>query len=404
MDTIRFGIIGMGHRGRLGWIRTLQHTEHARIMAVADRIAPLREEGAALSGVGPDNAYENVDDMLARSDVDAVVIAVQPINNAGLVVRALEAGKHVLCEVPLALDLVDCWRVVLAAERTGRKVALAEQVSYSPFVYAWKRLIELGLMGTISYGEAQYINGKGLDRYWQDAQTGQRLSWEEARGNPRAVKTHFWDLYHSILYTTHSLGPLMRVLDDRIVRVTGMSTPRPSRFLREVVYEDVDLPDLEVALMQTRSGAILRLAVGFVAPYPGPEPHHWFHLLGTKGEVETGRRRDERKPLDGKGSLLWLADQHTNSRVEIDWDFSPYDPVANRARSSGHGGLDYFPAHDFVESLLVDRPPTIDVYRAAELAGPAILAGRSEEQGSMPMAAPDFRPGPNRKVGEPPVT
>jgi predicted dehydrogenase len=402
VDTIRFGIVGMGARARGGWIRTLPLTRRATVVAVCDTIEPLRLEGARLAGIDAENAYEHVDEMLARSDIDAVVVSVQPINNPGLVVKALEAGKHVLCDVPLSLDLDACWRVVRTVERTGLTFALAEQCSYAPFVSAWRKLLDEGLLGAISYGEAQYINGKGLDRYWQDAKTGERLSWEEARHNPNARKTHFWDLYHSILYTTHSLGPLMRVLDERVVKVTCLATPRPSRFLHEIIDQDVPLPDLEVALMQTASGAILRLMVGFVCPYPGPDPHHWYHLLGTKGEVETGRRRDEKQPLVGTGSLQWLADHYTNGRTEMDWGFSMYDTVALRAAASGHGGLDYFPAHDFVESILQDRRPGIDVYRAAELAAPAIIAGLSEEQGGASLPVPDFRPGPDRAPGERP--
>jgi predicted dehydrogenase len=401
VDVVRFGIVGMGHRGQ-SWINTLKLSRHAQVVAVCDRIGPLRDQGAALAGLGPQDSHGSAEDLLARRDVDAVIVSVQPINNPGLVVRALEAGKHVICDVPLSLNLDECWNVVLTVERTGLKLALAEQVSYAPFVHGWKRLIDEGLMGQISYGEAQYINGKGLDRYWQDVKTGRRLSWQEARGNPDAFKTHFWDLYHSILYTTHSLGPLLRILDERIARVTCMSTPRPSRFLKELIDEEVMLPDLEVALMQTVSGTILRLMVGFVCPYPGPEPHHWFHLMGTKGEVETGRRRDPREPIVGSGSLVWLADHHTNARFEVAWDFSPYDPVASRAAASGHGGLDYHPASDFIDSILHNRSPGIDVYRAAELAGPAIMAGMSEEQGGVLLSVPDFRPGPHRQLGQAP--
>src|SRR5690348_16149049 len=150
----------MGHRGRLGWVRTVGRLPRARLVAVADQIAPLREEGAALAGLAPSDAHAHVDDLLARPDIDAVVIAVQPINNPALVVKALEAGKHVLCEVPLSLDLDACWRVVQTVERTGLKFAMAEQCSYAPFVFAWRKLLDEGLLGTISYGEAQYINGK----------------------------------------------------------------------------------------------------------------------------------------------------------------------------------------------------------------------------------------------------
>jgi predicted dehydrogenase len=404
--VLRVGVVGMGHRGRLGWLRTLALHPQVRVVAVCDAKEALRLEGAAAANLTARDAHADLDELLGRPDTDAIVVAVEPRHNAAIVARALEAGKHVLCEVPLALTLEECWQVVLAAERSGRTFAMAEQTSYSPFVSAWQQLVADGRLGKVIYGEAQYINGKGLDRYWRDARTGARLTWEEARNNPHAEKTHFWDLYHVILYTTHSLTPLLRVLDDRVVKVTCMGTRRPSYFLEEAVGQQVPLPDIEVALMHTARDTILRLAVGFVSPLPGPEPHHWYHLLGTKGEVETGRRRGAGQAgqgVTGAGSMLWLADHYLNGRVEVEWDLSPYDSRAGRAARSGHGGLDYFPLHDFVESVLQGRRPAIDVYRAADLAGAAVLAAVSDDQGAAPMLVPDFRPGPTRRAGEPPA-
>jgi predicted dehydrogenase len=401
VEQLRFGVVGMGHRGQ-GWLRTLGLHPQARVVTVCDSIPPLRTAGAALAGLSEAEACARLDDLLGRPDVDAVVVAVEPRRNAAVVAAALAAGKHVLCEVPLSLTLEDCWRVVLAAEGSGRTLALAEQACHAPFVFAWQDLIASGRLGKVVYGEAQYINGKGLDRYWRDARTGARLTWEEARANPHAERTHFWDLYHVILYTTHSLAPLLRALDDRVVQVTCMGTRRPSTFLREAVGEDVALPDIEVALMRTAEDAILRLAVGFVAPLPGPEPHHWYHLLGTRGEVETGRRRGERQPLTGAGSLIWLADHYLDERVEVNWEFSPYDARGIRAARSGHGGLDYHPLHDFIESVVDGRRPTLDVYRAADLAAAAVQAACSDDQGAAPLAVPDFRPNARRRAGQAP--
>jgi predicted dehydrogenase len=411
-EAVRFGVVGMGARGRQGWLHSLSLHPDARVVAVCDEKEWLARQGAREAGLDERAAHVRLDDLLARPDVDAVVIAVEPRRNADAVVRALEAGKHVLCEVPLALTMEDCWRVVLAAERSGRLCAMAEQTCHTPFAAAWRRLVSTGAMGKVTYGEAQYINGKGLDRYWRDARTGARLTWEQARDNPHAEKTHFWDLYHVILYSTHSLAPLLHVLDDRVVRVTCMATRRPSYYLEEEVGAQVPLPDIQVALMHTAKDTILRMAVGFVSPMPGPEPHHYYHLLGTRGEVETGRRRGSGPPglaqaYGGSSSLMWLADSYLNGRVETEWDYSPYDPRPGRARvtgnASGHSGLDYYPLHEFVACLQQGGRPTVDVYRAADLAGAAILAAESDEGGATPQTVPDFRPTVQRPAGEPPA-
>jgi hypothetical protein len=59
--------------------------------------------------------------------------------------------------------------------------------------------------------------------------------------------------------------------------------------------------------------------------------------------------------------------------------------------------------HDFVESVARDRGPTVDVYRAAEIAAASVLAGTSADQGSALLTVPDFRPGPHRPAGQAPA-
>ena len=125
-----------------------------------------------------------------------------------------------------------------------------------------------------------------------------------------------------ILYCTHSLAPLLHVLDDRVVRVTCMATRRPSYYLEEEVGAQVPLPDIQVALMHTAKDTILRMAVGFVSPMPGPEPHHYYHLLGHPrrgGDRPPAGRRPRRawpRRTAARAACMWLADAYLNGRVE----------------------------------------------------------------------------------------
>src|SRR5262249_61973192 len=112
--------------------------------------------------------------------------------------RALRAGKDVICGVPLCYALDECWRLVLAVERSGKKLALEEQTSFAPFVRAWQQLVHDGALGKIVYAESEYIHGMHLDWYWLDEETGQRLTFEQTRDNPHAVKTRYWNIYHPI--------------------------------------------------------------------------------------------------------------------------------------------------------------------------------------------------------------
>lgn len=404
MELIRFGIAGLGPRGRRGWIPLMRLVEGTQIVAVCDPVAGRRAGGAEAAGLAPADAYVDLDDLLARPDVDTVAVAVAPEHIVDVSVRCLEAGKPVICEVPLAYTLADCWRAVLAHERTGLTLAMAEQTCYSAFVLAWRDLVAAGKLGHVLYGEAQYIHGMTPNRFWDDARTGEWLTWEQARDNPNAVRSRNWALRHPIWYTPHSLAPLLRALDDhlddRVVRVTGMATRPRSYFLEQSQGVDFPVPDFEVALMHTAGDAVLRLATAFNAPTP--RSGHWYHLIGTGGEVETDRRHIPGSRDDEHG-LSWLTDSGNPDRAEASWRFGP-DQASPRAATSGHGGLDYFPLAEFVAHLRGGPPPTIDVYRAAELAAPAILAAISIEQGSIPLAVPDFRPGPHRPKGQPPIT
>jgi predicted dehydrogenase len=391
-EQLRLGLIGLGPRGRNGWLSSIPLVECACLVAVCDRHPAALERAATDAGLGERDRYQDVDQLLAREDIDAVVIAVAPEDQPDIAVKALESGKHALCEVPLCYTLADCWRLVTTAERCGRTLALGEQVCQSGFAQAWHDLIVDGSLGTITFAEAEYLHGIPDDWYWIDSRTAEPLPWNEAAGNPHAQKTRFWTLKHPAWYNPHSLSPLLYALDERVITVTCVSTGAPSR-----VRDTLPVADLEVALATTHTGTIIRIATGFVAPTP--HPWHWYRLMGTAGDVETSRRSHKGVP-DGSG-LLWLASGDSAARSDICWDGADrrnYD----RAAASGHNGLDYFAVEDFVEAVLQGRRPRVDVYRAAEIAAAGILAGMSADDGGAPKTVPDFRPGTARLLGQAP--
>lgn len=393
MNTVRLGLVGMGPRGQ-SVIRALKLVSAAEIAAVCDTVESLRTRGAGLAEIGEESAYHDIGDMLARDDIDAVGIWVATELQPDLALQALTAGKHVICSIPLAYSLDDCWKLVLAVERSGLTLALDEQLTYAPFLRAWQRLVEDGTLGKIVYAEAEYVHGISRDWYWVSKETGEYIPWELAHTQPEAEKSRFWRIEHPAWYNPHCLTPLLHLLQERVVEVACMSTRRPSYHL-----EEVPLPDLEVALMRTERDTIVRVTTGFVMP--APHPWLWFHLHGTKGQVETARQDPSGVPT-GQGSLFWLSNRYMPTRAELSWDFTDEDPPVAVAMETGHAGLDYFPLYDFIDSVAQDRTPTIDVYRAAEVAAAGVLAGRSAEQSGVPLPVPDFRPGSERGMGEDP--
>ena len=119
MDEIRIGLVGLGHRG-LHWLRMLERIEGYRITALCDPIESLHERALdALDDRQGVKAYAGYEDMLGDPQVDAVAVTVRCQEQGALAAMALEAGKHVNTEVPAAHTMEDCWRIVLAQERSG---------------------------------------------------------------------------------------------------------------------------------------------------------------------------------------------------------------------------------------------------------------------------------------------
>ncbi|HIE15185.1 TPA: Gfo/Idh/MocA family oxidoreductase [Candidatus Bathyarchaeota archaeon] len=387
MKEIRVGVVGLGSRG-LHWIYLLQQIAGYRITALCDRIEALLKR-ALLRVKNPSEVatYTSYEDILADPRVDAIALCVRCKEQGAMAAQALEAGKHVNSEVPAAHKIEDCWRIVTAVERTGLVYQLAEQVRYAGFVEAWRKLISKGVIGHVIYCEGQYFHFYTPLVAFQDFETGKLYSIEEARKRRNLHPT--WLCYMPpIHYLPHELSPILKMLDDRVVEVTAMSTQPPSHSYPELVH----VPDFQVALMKTEKGAILRMATSFTqkfVPY-----HHWYQVLGTRGCLEWKKSNFERP-------RMWLNYLQMHDYAEVDWRYERTDAPAE-ARGSGHGDLDYYVHIAFRDAVLRVRPLEFDVYKAMDTAAPAILAAESIAEGTKLLKVPDFRPNDERSLGEMP--
>ena len=387
MDDIRIGLVGLGHRG-LHWLRILQSIQGYRITAICDPIVALHERAlSVLNDRTEVITYVQYEDMLADPKVDAVASCVRCKEQGTLAAQALEAGKHVHSEVPAAHTMEDCWRIVVAAERTGLVYQLGEQTRYWGFVEAWRDLVAEGRLGRVTYCEGQYIGYHGTRQFFQDPKTGKFYSIEELSSHPEAKPTWLHEM-PPIHYLPHELSPMLKVLDDRVVEVTAMSTPSPS-----AVHSEIGQPDIQVALMKTEKDALLRMATGFTQPVPH-RGHHWYQVIGTRGCVEW-KRSERGLPK------MWLAGAQMHDIAEVDWRFERMD-APSEARGSGHGDADYYVHTAFRDAVLGIKSQEFDVYRAIETAAPAILAAESIAQGTQLMHVPDFRPNAVRPAGQMP--
>jgi predicted dehydrogenase len=120
------------------------------------------------------NTYTNVDDMLANTNIDLIDITLPTALHADIAVRALEAGKHVFCEKPMALRLADCERMVDAAKKAKRLLMIGHVLPFFP-EYDWARKsIDSGEHGALRGGAFKRViaNPAWLTDFWNPDRIG----------------------------------------------------------------------------------------------------------------------------------------------------------------------------------------------------------------------------------------
>ncbi len=390
-NPIKLGLLGLGRRSRNVTTFAAAYDEY-QLTAVCD-IQPQLVTYVQVTLKQDHNldvrGYTDFDQMLKNEELDAVAILVDPDKQVPLICQALESGVHVMAEVPLCYSLDHCWQLVTTVERTKKIFLLMEQARYGGIHRAWRQIIQKGVIGKPLFVEGEYFHYLP-NMFFQDDQ-GRYVTPEQARliANPRKTWRH---LQPSIGYLPHELSPLLYVLDDRVTRVVGMSTPKQSS-----TYPEIKHAELQAALMETQKNAVVRMATGFASQHtPRGEPGicHWWHIKGTEGSLESAR-------APGEKSKLWVEDWHLPEPIGLNWTYRRND-APPEAGESGHGGLDYYVFAHFADAVLYGLPLEFDIYRAIETAAPAILAIQSIEENNTPFDVPDFRLGPHRKPGERP--
>jgi predicted dehydrogenase len=142
---IRAGVIGVGVMGRRMLESLSKHPDY-EVTAVADADP---QASARARGAYPGVAVRPSEDLVTADDVDLVYIATPPASHADLSVAAMEAGKSVLCEKPLAVALADGTRMCEAADRSGAVTAVNFPLSATPATRRLEQLLRAGAPGTV---------------------------------------------------------------------------------------------------------------------------------------------------------------------------------------------------------------------------------------------------------------
>ena len=145
MKKVRFAVIGMGHIGKRH-AEMIRRNEQAELVAVCDIISPKELGISALSEI----FYNSLSELLANEkDIDVVNICVPNGLHAELALKALDSGKHVVIEKPMALSRLDSEQILARSKERGCDVFCVMQNRYSPPSVWLKEIVESGILGNL---------------------------------------------------------------------------------------------------------------------------------------------------------------------------------------------------------------------------------------------------------------
>ncbi|MEU4017398.1 Gfo/Idh/MocA family oxidoreductase [Microbacterium sp. NPDC028030] len=351
LGTIRAGILGGGFMARVH--RTAARDAGGELRAVATRSASGSREAA--EALGADRAETDAAALLEAADIDVVHICTPNTTHADLALRALSAGKHVICEKPLATTADDARTLAEAAAARGRVAAVPFIYRYHPMVREARARITRGEIGELLTLDCAYLQ----DWMLLDSDDDWRVR-SDAAGASRAfadIGSHLCDLIEFVI------GERIRALSARTRRVYSERSGRA-----------VDTEDIVAVLVETVSGALGTLLISQMAA--GRKNALTLELHGSRQSLRFEQERPEE---------LWIG-MREESRLLLR-DPATADPDSARLQRvpAGHamGYQDAF--NGFVSDVYAaisgahpDGLPTFaDGYRSAVLTE-AVLASAAD--------------------------
>ena len=268
---IRVGVLGAGAWARFAHLPGYTRDDRCEVVAIADPNAALAR--AAATDFGIPTVLASHEALLARDDIDVVDVCTPSATHFELAWAALEAGKHVLCEKPVAFDYRETLRAAELAASKGLKTKLGFTFRYSPAMRYMKALIDDGFIGT-----PFIFNGYEQNSQWLDPRTPLRqvdpdadpailhVSSLEGYGAP------IIDLGHWFVGSqyTQVVGTMRNFIPERMVRATG-----------QMMRMNID--DGDIFIGEFANGALGSVQTSFVTVgnYPGLEAR----VYGSKGAL-----------------------------------------------------------------------------------------------------------------------
>ncbi|TDF99473.1 Gfo/Idh/MocA family protein [Paenibacillus piri] len=188
-EKVRVGIIGTGGIGMSKHLPSLSKLPQVEITAFCDLVEEKARQAAQTFGAANSGVYTDYRKLLEDRSIDVVHVCTPNSSHAEITVAALEAGKHVMCEKPMAISSADARLMLQASKRTGKKLSIGYQNRFRPDSLVLKSLCEQGEFGDIYLGKAFALRRRGVPTW------GVFLDKELQGGGPLIdIGTHALDL------------------------------------------------------------------------------------------------------------------------------------------------------------------------------------------------------------------
>jgi predicted dehydrogenase len=363
LEKINVGIVGAAGRGAS--FRAGLEANGARVHAVCD----IQEDqlDRCATEMGATEKYADYERMLEKSELDAVAIGTPMQLHVPQSIAALEQGLHVLCEVTAGVSVDECRLLVEACKRSRGVYMMAENYCYTRPTVTVRELAGRGLFGETYYAEGEYLHElKELNEV-----TRWRRQWQTG--------------IEGITYGTHSLGPILQWMGDRVVRVCCEGSGHHYRDPRGEEYHQ----DTAVMLCKMARGGLVKIRLDMLSDRP--HAMHSHVLQGTDGAYESSR--------GGPGDVdkVWLRALSDEIRwiplSEVPEEYLPEmwrNPPAE-ALKAGHGGGDFFEIYDFAQAIRGEAPCPIGIHESMDMTLPGLISQASVLQEGAWLDVPDSR-------------
>jgi len=339
---IRVGIAGYGLCA-FGAQFGFQKHPNVEVVAVTDLI-PSRCAKLA-KACGCEKTYASCEEMIRDDSIEAVFIATDAPSHARLAIAALEHGKHVASAVPAVFgSLEEADRLFEAVNKSGRKYMMFETSYFHTDLYAWHQQYKAKMFGQLVYSEGEYYHyfGTPLGGYNPKTRRVDVNGWR--KGLPPQY------------YPTHSNAYHIGVTGGSFTEVSCMGKPSAVSHLQAKNNDYKNPFGSEIALFRTSEGGMSRMAVCWDLPSAHGEKGRVYGEKSGKGKVNTKR-----------------------------------PPLPPSVGAGGHGGSHGHLTSEFVDAILRDRKPWVDVAQALNMTVAGIVAHQSALKDGELLKIPQYK-------------